>query len=451
MNEKKYAADKDMLISFGDMFFYMCKRWKSLLLLALLGGMLGFGVSYLTSDNEYVPTQQEIVQMNKVYNYKLLGEDQLEYNNEALKEQVANKDYVEGELIYYINAGEKTALFGNALDITKKDSYIDDLRKIFGYEGEERYLRTVVKYTFEENDEMTIYVNQKEGKDTIDNSYGIITYSIVFLEENECKLVMDYIKSKIQEIESEYRAEYGDFTLELASSSVNNDGNNLAYSAQKNVADQVEEIMTDMKECLEQFSSDQLKYYNREYLGLNEEESGFAIIKWLVVGLIFGCFIWGAFYLCKYLFSGCIRISEEFTELYGLHLIGRMPVKNKPIKGLDSVIAKYHNSIKVPECSLEYLTEVLSQQNTKKIMMSCVTNGKSNEQVALKLAERCKNVENAGALSSDLNSVRKLREVDGVVFLVSLGETKKNNFELQLNICGAQGVPVLGVISVDNY
>lgn len=452
-NKKRYSND-EIIINFGDLLFYLLKHWKCVLVVAVLGCFLGTYIGYVKGNVAYEPTQEDIAKMNKAYSYKLLYEEQTAYNTEARLENIAEKQYARGELKYYIKSKSDMLALAEKLNITGDSEFIEKLREITGYEGAEQFLTKIVEFIFDPNENDLIYfnnVNESQTTTTIDNEHGIITYSVKYIEKNECEEVFEYIEQKVAELKKEFDDVYDDCQIELTNRSIVDVGNTDIYGLQKSLADQAVENMHLMKECVEEFSSEQLAYYNTVYLGNEAEETG---IKWIwsAIGFVFAAACVGFIYIVRYFFNGRFKVVSELDK-YNLPLLGNI-VEHDKRTGLDKLISKWQARTRTSSCSIKYLIEAMKLSGDKDLLLVLSSENEVLSKVSsnfIKESDGVQELQIVSGLDADTVGLMKAKKASGIIFMILLGTTKKKQFERQLEICDIYNIPVKGVVAVERY
>lgn len=449
MNSSDYEEDTIDLV---DLFYYLLKHWRSLLK-ALAVGIVCGGLIFAAKSTvfRYEPEDEDLLKLEQIYQYQLLYEKQLQYNEEAFVQQLdKDADYVTGELRYYIKAGENTAVLGSLLDITESEGYIDTLRAQLGWQGEDRYIRSVIGYSFsmtrDSSDNITL---AEQGAVNEDKTYGTLTYSVRLVEEEDCRALMEYIRTWFEQQNTVYQKQYGPYTVEKLTDVVSDAGDAGVLSAKSDALSTAVGMQETLEEYFDELSGDELKYYNEHYV--EDYEVGIVslivrFVKWPIVVAVVAGFCWGVWWVVAYLVNGTIRQIEVITGQYKLPLLGRVETKAEKQTKFDRRIDRWENGRKPAPCTPEYLTDALAMMPAEEIVL-CQT---SSDAASSALIEELKRGSGkpvcSGVLHTGSDVLKAGKKAGGVFLVVALGKTRLEEMKAELRVCELYKLQVLGVI-----
>lgn len=446
MNPSQYEEDTVDLV---DLFYYLLKKWRSFLAVMVVGLILGVLFSVVKSTVlAYEPKEEDLLKMEQVYQYQLLYKKQLKYNDEAFVTQL-DKDgnYVTGELRYYIKAGENTVVLGDIMDITKSENYIDTLRAQLGWKGEERYIRPVISCSFSITSDTSGNITLSESSAAnADKTYGVLTYMVRYVEEDDAKMLMAYINDWIGAQNEQYQREYGNYTFEKLTEKISDDGNENVISEKSDAIDAAVEMRETLEEYLAAFSDEQLKYYTENYLGEEVKTGIGSMVKWPVILALVACVLWGIWWVVAYLASGTVRQIDMLTQQYRLPLLGRVESASDKQKGLDGKVSRWADGRKPAPCTPEYLSSALELLPAKEIVLCQTSADPESAALVKELKKHSAKPVCSGVLHTDAGTLSAGKRVGGIFLLVTLEKTKLEELKAELRACELHDLQVLGVV-----
>lgn len=440
MASQTYEED---MIDLVDLFYYLLQRWRSFLLAVVLGLVCGaLALVLKNSAFRYQPEEADLLKMEQIYQYQQLYENQLKYNEESFTtQQEPEVGYVSGELRYSIRAEENVAEFSKLLDITDSNGYIEALQKQLGWDGENR---PIVSYSFSVDKSIAL---DKTGVANQGSAYGVATYTVQFVEKEDCEVLLEYIETWIESQNVLYQEQYGPYTIERVSRVIWDAGEAGAISAKSDAVNAVVGMQKTLDEYLGELSDEERQYYEEHYLG-KEVESGLgSLMKWPAIAVVIVCVLWGIYWVVAYLASGTVRQIDTLTEQYKLPLVGRIEnTSGKREKGLDGAIRRWENGRKPAACTVQYLSSALALLPGRDIVL-CQTSGDADSSALVEeLKRQSAKPVYSGALHTDAQTLQAGKEAGGIFLLVTLEKTRLEELKAELRACKLHGLQVLGVV-----
>lgn len=450
MDPQVYEEDTIDLL---DLFYYLLRKWKTLLVAVLVGlvcGALFFAAK--STVLRYEPEEEDLLKLEQVYQYQMLYEKQLKYNEEAFVTQLdEDADYVTGEISYYIKAGENTVVLGGLFDITNSPDYVATLREQLGWEGAERYIRSIIGYSFSMAKDSTDNITLAEtGAINEDKTYGTISYTVRLVNEEDCQALLDYIESWFEEQNAAYQRQYGPYTVEKLSQRISDAGDAGVLSAKSDAINTAAEMQATLKEYFDEFSGDEMDYYNEHYTEDYEPSVVGTVVKavkWPILLAVVACVLWGIYWVVAYLASGTVRQIDTLTEQYKLPLVGRIEnTSGKREKGLDGAIRRWEDGRKPAACTVQYLSSALALLPGRDIVL-CQTSGDADSSALVEeLKRQSAKPVYSGALHTDAQTLQAGKKAGGIFLLVTLEKTRLEELKAELRACKLHGLQVLGVV-----
>lgn len=493
MNENyNYSYEDETEINLIDLMFYLLKQWKTLIVAVLIGAVLG-GAIYVVKkssadkaaaaleaemedaktgveDDETVEELKEQYQitedvesnMELAYQYRQLYRKQLEYNQNSPIMMMNPSAVYSGELEYYMSAGYDTGmvtlLYQNILN---ESGILEELKDAADLPYKEQYIRELVGCSVSRENDSTINVNND-----VNDIYktAVVTFTVNAASEEDCEQMLQVLREKVQEVDQQCQENYEDYDMTPVNDSINLVASSDYLSRQKSNTDQLNTYRNTMTNLENSFSEDELAYYNRVYLSRDyemEEEpeevstdtttvqpESVSLVKWLIIGIFLMCVVWGGFYLVKYLLDKKIKTPDEMRSRYGLPLIGFVRTDTDAKKGLDGWLDRMRSKSWGVGDTTENIGNMITAMDLPHLFLCMEGNGKKLEEAATLVCGCAKGLKRVDSLSQNGDLIAEVKESDGIILAVEIGETVYAEIERELEICRMQNVAVKGVIVV---
>lgn len=428
--------NEEIEIDIKDLLCYVFKHIKTCILCILIGALFGGGIYVykLHTENNagesiVEPSDDAKENMDLAYQYRTMYQNQLTYNQESILMNLNAGDAYQGKLRYYVSAGKNSDYLMAKYNALLLDNALwDDIKTASGLDTEVKYLKELIDveaYTSITKDDTSIDSAEDNELKTDLNGF-VIDVTVNMPDDTSCQDVMDVIDAAILNINSQSDSDYS-FTL-LANDVSALDTADL-HEMQESSYTALSNYSTQYKNLENSFSTDEKNYYEINYLDLEEEqEVSISPKKYLVIGVVAGIFLWGCFYVLKYILDKSVKTVDEGKNAYYLNLIGSLSLKDKN-----------------PD-SKEYLIASISQLPEKKILLS--VDAKEAETLAPSLKDACNNIVATGTLRKDGKLLQKVEELDGVILVIVIKKTKHTEVQRELEVCALHNVPVLGYVAI---
>lgn len=493
MNENySNSYNDEMEINLVDLMFYLLKQWKTLLIMAVLGLLLGFGIRMVKGtesggvavdemleaeeDADIVAEQLKIepdviTNMELAYQYRQMYEGQINYNQNSILMQLdPNKTY-SGSLRYYISAGDNTELISLLYqNMIGSQDFIHELRERTSVQCEEQYVRELIGCSVSNNRDMLVNINNVSGGGTDSTELApqsaVVAFTAVYSDSETCAAMLDVIREYVDKVTEECTGKYGEYTLENIFDGVQFVADNSRLDKQKSDIDVMNACLTNIIKLEADFTDEERSYYESVYLGRKEnteedseaetaleadqnQESAGGMVKWLLIGIMLGIVCWGGYYLVKYLFDKRVKYAEELSNYYRLHLIGRYQPEDRMLKGLDKVQERMVNQ-NVGSCSSkEYIASAMNLMDEKTLFLIGDLEDQEVEALMQGLKENCSKAEYGNLMQKDSAALETAKEKAGVVFCVRKGKSTHTEIQRELEICRLQNIHVAGAVVVE--
>lgn len=476
MSEQKRAAasipekNNEFELDLKNAFVSILKKWRVLIVIALIGALIGAAVGYVSTINRYDPTkpgnEQDLYAIEDLsYSFK----EYQEYMTLAGRDYMfcfkPDTKYCHGHAVYYLRAGSKqdTELVSRLLNLRNSNDYLYALQEITGFEGDVTTLEEVLSFGVEMQGKSDSTVIYSEGAERDDPNYAMITYDVTYLTEEQAQKALDYIDAQLLERKAKYEQTYGPIVLEKMSGYTRMYRRDVFQERERELNHQLLSRMTDITEKMNTILENKhnlyvhpdllLNYFQQNYL-----PEGYAkqvtimdkvkdMVKWaVVIGVVAG--VLAVFVLLMvYIMGTTIHTAGGFAHMYGLNVIGTLRT-GKPKKGLDKLIRRWFEK-EQDVSSVAFMADSLQLYTSDKICLCETMSTDNTRKLASEIASACSKPVVSGALNQDTTLLETACAVGEVFLMVTLNQTKYTEIDAILSICRLHSLQVSGVVLVD--
>ena len=439
-------ADDDQEIDLIELFLYVCRRWRSLIVLGLIGVVIGVGVGLYKANakpklDDLEVEELHLKEIEQYARYQALYEDQIAWEKESVLLNMDPTAVYAGSVTYYLQLKEidtpvVSRLYSSILNDNEVFVRIQEAGRL------DCTLRAIKQLV---GIQCTTLELQEQKIFSEDRSVSVqVKASVIAPEAEMCQSILELLDRELQDMNQYVETTYGAICKER----LEVPGEKSAYSdtvanAKKASTDKLMEYATQINTIAKSLSEDDKTYYSLVYdtEKESEEKGGLSWLKWgIIIGVVFGAL--GVFaYAVVFLLDGHIKNMDELLA-YGLHPFAVMEgsAGGKKLNALDRLFVP-----KLRYQSDTYLAEALNAQDLKHIILcgdlndaDIAAHGKAVAAASDRLSIEPQMVESA-------DTQMKIKQADGVVLLVHLWKTKRTDLEQELRICRKLGGNVLGV------
>lgn len=430
-------------IDLVDMFFYVLKKWKAIVIWGIIGLILGCGFSY------YKMVQMDLANLGTYFvkleeknadainednitiyiDYKALYDGLLEYGKKSVVLNMnPNEVYSASANFYYSCEDIKTAesFFNSYLNTEAYEALVE----ASGIVCETNDIKDMVSFWFLKSTENNLIVDSayREEKQT-----GTLNVSAFAPTEEALDGMMKQLKVLVESANKELKQNGERFETYFLNENESFGYSSSVVSRQQEFINNKVSYLKNATDYMDKFSDDEKLYLAYYYPDENTKiKTGFSK-KWPVifaVGLAFGG---AAVYAVVFILNGKIDCEGDMSFVKNLYVIAFIEGKEK--KGLDKVFEKWSRGILPPSSSIEYAIEYINKLEAKNIAICYNYDNELAKNVAAKVKEQCKEkVELVGSMT-ERESLGQVLNADEIVSIVCFGATKKADLLRSLEVC----------------
>lgn len=455
-----YNNEYEEEIDLKDLLFYELYKWRSIVLAAVIMGILfgGYKVvseTVLKQNSEIVVETEEYEKKKADYERAVsIYEREIENLQKMLVEQ---KVYLDNSILMDISSYEKP---GASADIFVK---LEDFEVLPGLEMVNLDPTDSIVKAYASDIEH--YIDWKEIVDelgvdavylkelvstSIDYDSNTFHVEVCYTDVETADRILDEILWQIEQRQDEIYASLGEHTVSVMkrTSGITND--TALADRQSNINDRAssyQKKLTEKEKALEGLEPPEASAVasKKQIIKLT--------LKYAVLGVIAGIFVMAAFWGMKYLLNTSLRTAEELKSRFGFKLLGVFSPKKRT---------------GIIDCKLERLEGIGERETTETVLdraslniQNCGVNIKNilvtgeyseeklNELVA-ELSNRTKDIEftACSGLVKSTKALQQLSGCDGVVLVVQRGVSKIEEIQKEKEIVEDWKKEIIGCLVI---
>lgn len=467
MNENCSQIYDEVEIDIKDLFFYLLRHWRSLLVVIILGALLGSGIyvakkasfeknmAASTEQDNWVDTYQvapEIkAKMDLAWENRKAFEKQLSYNQNSLIMKMDAEHVYNGKLKYYIAAGSSTRLIAEQFNSVLNDGDLaKELKDVAGLECDAQYIRELLGCDVNTDTDSSVNISSTEDGATPSTKNVVVTYTVNYMDEDACRKMLNLIQKQADSLNDTLQKEYGAFTCNQLGSSVVLTVSSSYLSQQKTNVDYLQTYANNFNTIESALEDKDLEYYLITYLNKEatvDQPAAFSgsKLKWLIVSIFGLVCCWGIVLVLRYVFNENIKTADEVKMRYQLPILGILRA-GETKKGIDGFIEKADQSGRFQVDTVDYVAHTISLLDGKQIMFCCETLNAHVETTIAELKNVCSSLISARYVGKDADALETAKKMDGIILAVEKGMTPYADIERCLEGCSLQKIKILGVV-----
>lgn len=313
------------------------------------------------------------------------------------------------------------------------------------------------------------------------NSSATLTLTVIADEKEKCETIFELIVDQIENITPDIKAVYGDFDITEYNRKYSENVDTALLTEQQTRSGTLYNYKTYFNSIVSGMTENQQTYYYALLDGTvkmdeDDTETETEIVtdplpvpevkvinlKYILFGMVLGFFCVFCWFALKYILSPKLHVSHEITDYYKIPVIGILKVSEQPKRFL-SVIDQW--IVSIFQKNLKHIsnghqmemvcttTQVAAERHQmKQVYLTGTCQGAKWEQIVSGLKQRMG--ETVGSISygksvmSDSDSLRKMTNADGVVFIEYVDGSRCDEIQREIEICRENNVAIIGSVVV---
>lgn len=492
MENNKKVGKFDIDIEIKDLLWEFVRRWRMIVILAVICGMALAAYQYRVDSNK---TDVVTVKKTQEQLEQSMGQQDLDEVAAAvaLKRQMDEKStYMENSVLMQVNAYEEnTVVLQYYVRAENKEvatevasvyrAYVNDdalAQAIIdegNYELQPMYLAELISINKEENN---LYIQAENEEESVnlnvtssakERSFSI---KVIGATKEEAEILAVAVKDALQKY-SAMAASIGTHQLELVGENSSIIVDQSLAELQNRNATAIKTIGNNLDKMKNEMTSDQISLYVYRTTipteGAENSSNGNTTIqkgaqisfKHFFIGMIVGIILACGLIFVFYLFAPALRNSEEIKTLYGVKVIGLVHdskfQKKKLFGFIDRFIEKLQNRKKK---SLSYEQEIqivcanilldCQKNEIKEVYLTSSIGEDIPEEVRNTIAMKCEengiHITSGNAICYDAEALKQLAQIGNVIFIEKKRNSLYDELYSEISLCKEHNIHVIGMI-----
>lgn len=454
--------ERDRIISLKEMFFYVLRHWVSIVIAAVLGGVLlgGLGFANYKSAKGYELTEEEKAYVNQLSDtYQKMAPISSTYSNSYIAKLDSENVYV-SSLSYYVVADDLN-------DIELGERITNDITNAYlSYIGGKEFYSNIVSLTESiDIDELPFLIRAYA-------SGNIILISIYANNESDLKIFSDSVKttidSQIDNINESIAPHsinlYKDYTYTGPDAMVVTIKNDYSALVDRMISNLAMSFKNMSNEQIKQFEDDNegtlVELFNKDYreLGIPRYNPAavkapvgkLSIIKNAIVGIVLGCFVVCGCLCVNFLLSGKLMSPADVEEYYGTKLLGVVKADNS--KSRLFYDAQYGVTANNTKANWEYISGNINNAISEDRVLLFSSSLEKKE--LTKILDKIKSYKNGDSIyvsEANINTIaglNALNDAKSVVFVEQIGKCSGKDLDFEINKAKEYKVNIVGSVII---
>lgn len=430
-------------IDLWELLLYICRRWRSLVILVLVGAALGLAFGLVKAANygkNLDMDELHLPQIEQYARYVQMYEEQEAYEAESVYLNLEPDAVYQGSVRYYLRLQASDSLIvGQRYNaILRDNSVIEALVEASGLNCTPRAVQELVSVTFRELDRqeqllsyedypLTVEILAEASGPSAESSQGMLNVLEEAIEQANRWAVTSYSAEELDRLaEASIRMPYDAGVISARNAST------------EKLAEYAKQIST-----LEQeLTDDDKTYYQITWKPDEPVKSGLA--KWIVIFAALLGIVGVAVYAVTFVMNGSVKSPDDLLS-YGLYPLAVLKGTSSGKKrcALDRLFEprrKYQTD--------EYLAGALVALGADKLLVCGDFEEPDVRALAGRLADLLPGAVFVTSMTADAHAQAQAKAAGLVVLTVRLWKTRRADLEQELRICRELGVRVDGVVVI---
>ncbi len=466
--ETKERVERE--INLIDLFWKILFSWRQMLCFGILFAVLLSGGKYFLDARTYQASMNVDLEESK----KEFNKEELEKYNNAIdlqKRITGYETYQQKSALMQIDPFEKPVLeqqyyvqsdyIVNYTKDSERDYTLELVSIYNNYINSGEMAQKVIE-------DANLSINEEDFREllSVTLSESVISISVSYVDVEKLNDISDVIKSFLQQKESEVQ-NVGAHTLKLIEESQSMVVDSALVEKKNTIASNITALKTQLKSLKTGMSASQLALFELEASKINgaelEEDLPSVSVKFLIVGVMAGFFLVGAWIVLMMIFSTKLQKSEEIQNIYGIHMLGEIKIpdqKKRFLASIDRLLLSLKNKGK-KKIGQEQQIKVIAT----KIALSCKQRGVSSiymtgseyekadktimEQLKREFRAQDIEVNDGGNMAYDASSLKSGIENGTLLLVEQIGISAYREIEDELKLIKEHHGALLGVIVLE--
>lgn len=439
--------ENEKMLDCKQLFYYVVKQWKQILLCLMVGILLGSVFSFIRGQktvDDLSDAERKTLNIEKIHQYhrvQQLYELQLENNAKSVILQLDPNQVYRANRSYYLTipAIDASLISERYAMIMADTAFLDELIAASGLDCSHRAIKELVGLSF----------SKAEQPATVWRSYGLlpqyakVSLSVIAPDEGTGEALLDTLDAHVIALQDTLSQESSAFTYRKL-----NESNQFGYdsgvrSTQEAASNTIKSYENEIVALKKVLTNEDMFYYAWTY---HAADIQFSLLKQTVrYAFMFGalfCMAACAWYSLKFLLDDHIKTTQEITE-YSLYTIACLESGVSPKQ---DIIDRIFADGNLPANSKEYTLNALHALCTGQTVLCGDKQDASTAELMEWLASQMDRLCVTDMLAKDENGLISIKESEGAILFIRLWKTTTYDLKRELSIMKQLEKPVMGVV-----
>lgn len=434
------VQSEEQEIDLWELFLYICRRWRSLVILVLIGAALGLAFGLVKAGNYGKNLDMDalhLAQIEQYARYVQMYEEQEEYEAESIYLKLAPDAVYQGSVRYYLRLqASDSPIVGQRYDaILRDNSVIEALVEASGLNCTPRAVQELVSVTFRELDRQEQILSYEDYPLTVE----ILAKASGPSAESSQKM-LNVLEEAIEQANSWAVTSYGAQELDrLTEASARMAYDAGVISARNASTEKLAEYAKQISTLEQGLTDDDKVYYQITWEPDEPVKSGLA--KWIVIFAVLLGVVGVAVYAVTFVMDGSIKNPDDLLG-YGLYPLAVL--KGAPSGKKRCALDRLFEPRREYQTD-EYLAGALAALGADKPLVCGDLEDPDMQTLAGRFGDLLPGAVFAASMTADAHAQAQAKASGSVVLVVRLWKTRRADLEQELRICRELGVHVDGV------
>lgn len=463
-------------INLYDMFWYICLKWRFIVISAIFGGIilgivglaLNINTKIITSDDVFDAhlsfKELSLADQNRINQYFYLEEMYKKVRDNNIKDKLLTLDYTntyKTEIEYLVKESKNGVLIANLLSTKLKSMWernrdINKFNTISIHYQQDYVIRNIGEEDYKKEVLILITVYGETETECLQNIEKIN----IIMEESRQDAVIKFGEYQLlKNINEVYKAEcpsLNDYINQKKTSEYNmlNSKTSLTSSFTETVKKYIENYNASMDieniDKLDQTLDSEEKIQSL-IINLN--------IKYILIGVVLGIISCVGFYFIKYLFNEKLRYEDDIESTHGISLIGRISLEQK-LSTIDKFILdirrKDIHKFEYSEIIQIIASEIKVKSRQLNLTEIYVTGSILNDYQSNIIKDINRSLVNTGVQLKDgkpilyyADALEESAEIGNILMIEKCNKTHYKEIEQQIKKAEERGLNILGIVILE--
>lgn len=446
----KRSADEEAVISLSMMFKYVLKKWRSILVLCLIGVVLGIPMGLKPKKEVEIDMKNVDVQKLEIYRgYEELYAANAKNEEEHPYRHMNPDEYYSGYASYYVSAdASDLELIGLQFESVRSNNAM--WQELLAAAGEGYTLNDIQSFahvSYSTRQPENVEVNSIEAMQIMPRN-AVLTITVSGVDAEMAETFLGIVEKYVDEMDAFCASTYPSYKRQSIDRNI--------QLVRRNHADQInqgiawrQDLLNKMESLRGKMTADEKNLYSITYPKDEEEEARSIVsyLKWpillsfLLVFLTVGC------HVVAFILNKQIKETDELNSLFGLHVMAATD-KQAPKKGIDGLLEKMTSKNERPANSETFMLNAFETMGKKPVLLCGDTSDADVLAVMESLSAKNSDISYCGLLHVDEKAQKAAKQAESVVLVAKLWKTTYDQVDREVEAALAEGLPMESAIVV---